>query len=166
MHDAALSIDSATGTLSNVPLLGAINMVGNRAAAAHDLRMVATTTWERQAARFLKDVGLADRHGVLLPESLGATTRIRDPCLVANLETAYGRRRQLLQSGWSLAQSGRQASCASRLLHPNQCKQYYLLLLDRLQSMQAQEEAGWLSHCQVAHYYITLLEAFAALYTA
>ena len=133
--------------------------MGHRAVACN-LQLVPRSSTEKEAVKYLKELGLANKDNCLNPEALGATTRLGCPCMVSNTETAYGKRHQLLESGFSIAQSGRAASLDAKLLHPNQCSQYYELILVHCGSVQAQEEAGWLSHCQGAHYYRTLLEAF------
>ena len=152
--------DSQFGLVS-VPLLQAITHLGRAAVSSGTLKLKPnTSSIQKEALEFLKLHGFADSNNILLPSALSATTTIKDPAFVENHQTAYGRRQFLLGSGWVLATSGRQASLGERLLHPNQCIQYYRLLMDFHLFMQKQEDCGWLSHCQGEHYYNTLLTAF------
>lgn len=152
-------MDAESAGIVDIPLMEAINQVGDRAAQDKQLLLNATTKTEKLAVKYLQDIGLADDKRMLRPEALTAVTCISMPSFVENINTAYGKRSLLLHSGWRLATTGRQASMADQLLHPNQCRQYYGLLIEKQPFMQMQEESGWLSHCQGDHYYATLVIA-------
>lgn len=143
-----------------VDIFEAISEMGHKSVENGTMRLEVRTATHRSAAAVLKRLGLAHDKNTLAAEAVTAVTSVSEPALVANVETAYGRRSSLQFAGWTLATSGRDASLADGCVHPNQCKLYYKLVQEFLDQSLLQEESGWFSHSQGDHYYETLLAAF------
>ena len=106
--------------LTNAALIGAALDLARLAMANGNKQFVTRTTLAKQAAQWLRSVELAEGN-YLLPAATTAVTTISNPMHVSNSSTAYGARQTLLKGNWTLAKSGRDASVASRKLHPRQC---------------------------------------------
>lgn len=144
---------------NNIPLMNSAMRLAHSAIAHPNKQFCPSSNVDQQAARWLESVELAESN-CLLPHAVTAVTTIGEPMAVSNEATTFGARQKLLDTGWLLAKSGRDASVQAKRLNPIQRLAYYLLVNQHHDKVLYQEEAGFFSHSQTVHYYEVLKLAF------
>ena len=108
---------------------------------------------EETALAWMQSAELA-QNSMLLQSSITAVTTLGHPALVTNNNTTWAKRQRLLAAGWTQTSSSRAANAHQHILNACQSKEYYVLLLDHLDSVLFLEDRKF-SHAQGVHYYNT-----------
>ena len=119
------------------------------------LQVRASSRAQLAALQWMQEGNLVE-NTTLLSSAVTAVTTISAPAAVAANSTAWARRQQVIDLGWSPAKNARHASAQDRRFNRCQCIDYYQLLLDKSDGVNMLEQRHSFSHAQSSRYYVAV----------